>query len=356
MLNQSPQKGRGASENIVNRFMQIEHIPYDDADWLLEDDEPRLKTQFLPDASKSVISYNQSPDVGFDASINPYRGCEHGCIYCYARPTHEYLDFSAGLDFETKIMVKHDAPELLRQAMAHKNWKPQLVGFSGVTDCYQPIERELNITRKCLEVFRDFRNPVVVITKNRLVTRDIDILKELAAYDAVNVLVSVTTLDLELNRVMEPRTSSPKQRLETITELADAGIPVGTLIAPVIPGLTDTEMPAIIEAIADAGSQFASYITLRLPMAVVPLFEEWLEQHYPDRVEKILNRMRSMRGGSLYNPEFDQRMKGTGVHADQLKSMFKVYTQKHGIDRKHPALATRHFRVPQKSGDQIDLF
>ena len=355
MLYTGSKRGRGASANIVNRFMQVDYVPYGDAERLAEDDDSRPKTVYMPDASKSIIAYNDSPDVGFDASINPYRGCEHGCVYCYARPTHEYLDMSAGLDFETRIMVKHEAPELLRNTLSGKNWKPQVVGFSGVTDCYQPVERELMITRGCLEVFLDFRNPVVIITKNRLVTRDIDLLQELASFNAVTVFVSVTTLDLELNRVMEPRTSSPKQRLDTIHQLAEAGIPVGSLIAPVIPGLTDTEMPAVIEAVANAGATFASYIALRLPLAVAPLFETWLDERYPDKKEKVLNRVRSMRGGNLYNSEFDQRMKGTGFHADQLRSMFEVYTRKHGLNRGRNPLCAEYFRVPIHSGDQIEL-
>jgi DNA repair photolyase len=320
------------------------------------EDKSRPRTVYFPDASKSVISFNESPDVGFDASVNPYRGCEHGCVYCYARPTHEYLDMSAGLDFETQIMVKHQAPELLREAMSKKNWTPQVVGFSGITDCYQPVERELEITRGCLEVFRDFRNPVVIITKNRLVTRDIDILQELASFRAVTVFVSVTTLDLKLNRLLEPRSSSPNQRLDTIRQLSNAGIPVGTLVAPVIPGLTDSEIPAILEAVADAGSGFASYIMLRLPHAVAPLFETWLEQQYPDKKEKVLNRMRSIRGGKLYDSDFTQRMRGTGIHAEQLQTIFDVYTKKFGLSRGRRTMATEHFHVPEVAGDQMGLF
>lgn len=355
MLNSGPIRGRGASGNVANRFTQVDYAAYDDADWMAYEESSRPKTVYLPDASKSIISYNESPDVGFDASVNPYRGCEHGCVYCYARPTHEYLDLSAGLDFETRIMVKHQAPALFREALASKRWQPQVVAFSGVTDCYQPIEREFELTRGCLEVALDFRNPVVIITKNRMVARDIDILKELAEFKAVSVFISITSLDLELNRVLEPRTSSPQQRLDTVRELSAAGIPVGVMVAPVIPGLTDTEMPAILEAASEAGASFASYITLRLPMAVAPLFETWLEERYPDRKDKVLNRMRSMRGGALYNPEFDQRMRGTGIHADQLQGMFKVYTQKHGLNRGRKRMTAEHFRVPQRAGDQIEL-
>ena len=352
----SPIRGRGTSENIENRFMQ--RAVEVDGDYLdaREDEEPRPETIFLPDASKSIISYNASPDVGFDASVNPYRGCEHGCAYCYARPTHEYLDLSAGLDFETRIMVKHEASQLLRKELRAKKWTPQLVGLSGVTDCYQPIERELKLTRGCLEVFRDFRNPVVVITKNRMVTRDIDILQEMSAYNSSRVFVSVTTLDLDLNRKLEPRTSSPMQRLDAIHQLSEADISVGALVAPIIPGLNDHEIPQILEAAADAGAHFISYIVLRLPHAVAPLFEDWLEQHVPGQREKVMNRISSMRGGKVYDSDFAQRMKGTGIHAHQIANTFKVYKQKYGLTEPRKPLSTEHFRLPQQSGDQMPLW
>lgn len=349
MQPKTPTRGRGTSTNIQNRFMQRDVIEDE------EEDPTRPKTVFLPDASKSVLSYNASPDVGFDASVNPYRGCEHGCAYCYARPTHEYLDFSAGLDFETRIMVKHHAPDLLRRELRAKKWVPQLIGMSGVTDCYQPIERELELTRGCLEVVRDFRNPVVIITKNRMVTRDIDLLQEMAEYNGARVFVSVTTLDLDLNRKLEPRTSSPVQRLEAIRQLSDAGIPVGALVAPIIPGLNDHEIPSILEAVADAGGQFASYIVLRLPHAVAPLFDTWLEQHAPGHREKVLNRMRSMRGGKNYDSDFQQRMKGSGIHAEQIATIFRVYKQKYHLEVPREPLSTEHFRVPVQPGDQMGL-
>lgn len=351
----SPIRGRGTSENIENRFTRRSLEA--DGDYLdsREEEEPRPQTVFLPDASKSILSYNASPDVGFDASVNPYRGCEHGCAYCYARPTHEYLDLSAGLDFETRIMVKHEAPQLLRKELRAKKWTPQLVALSGVTDCYQPIERELRLTRGCLEVFRDFRNPVAIVTKNRMVTRDIDILQEMAQYNTARVFMSVTTLDLALNRKLEPRTSSPAQRLDAVRQLSEAGISVGALVAPIIPGLNDHEIPKILEAVADAGGQFISYIVLRLPFAVAPLFDAWLEQHAPGQREKVLNRVSSMRGGKLYDADFAQRMKGTGIHAQQIANTFKVYKKKYRLDTPRESLATEHFRIPQESGDQMTL-
>src|SRR4029077_12066963 len=272
------------------------------------DKPPRHQTQYFRDATKSIITRNASPDVGFETSVNPYRGCEHGCIYCYARPTHEYLGFSAGLDFESKIMVKTNAPALLRAELESQGWQPQTLVMSGVTDPYQPIERNLRITRGCLEVLAKFRNPVAIITKNRLVTRDIDLLRELTKYNAVAVNFSVTSLDPNLQRVLEPRTSSPQARLDAIKQLSSAGIPTGVMVAPVIPGLTDHEIPRILDACGKAGAQFAGYTIVRLPWAVAPLFEHWLEEHFPDRKEKVLQRIRHLRGDRLNNSQWHTRM------------------------------------------------
>ena len=307
-----PVRGRGSAGNPKNRFEAIERIPQPADD---NDDTSSPHTQFLTDSSKSIIAYNDSPDVGFDASVNAYRGCEHGCVYCYARPTHEYLGFSAGLDFETKIMVKEDAPELLRKELSSPKWQPQVLAMSGVTDCYQPAEKKRELTRRCLEVLLEFRNPVVIVTKNYLVTRDIDILSELARYQCAGVTISLTTLDPQLSSVMEPRASPPARRLAAIRALAEAGIPVGYLQAPMIPGLTDSEAPAIAQAAVKAGASFAGYVALRLPFAVKSLFEQWLEQHFPDRKEKVLNRIRAIRGGKLNDPNFKSRMKGEGIFA-----------------------------------------
>lgn len=317
------------------------------------DRTPSPQTQFYPDRSKSLIAYNDSPDVGFNASINPYRGCEHGCVYCYARPTHEYLGFSAGLDFETKIMVKDDAPELLHSELSSSKWKPQIVALSGNTDCYQPIEKKKKLTRQCLEVFLDFRNPVVIITKNHLVTRDTDLLSELARYQCVGVTISITTLDPRLASTMEPRASTPERRLAAIRELSDAGVPVGYLQAPMVPGLTEAEAPAIARAAADAGAKFSGYVALRLPFAVKALFEQWLVQYYPERKDKILSRVRSIRGGKLNDPSFTTRMRGEGVFAEQMAKLFHLAQRRSGIHRRWPELSTTHFRRSAK--EQLNL-
>ena len=344
-------RGRGAPRNPLNRFDEVAYVR--DEEWD-EEEAPRPGTQYLPDASKTILATNNSPDIPFEASLNPYRGCEHGCVYCYARPTHEYFGYSAGLDFETKIFVKHDAPELLRKELSKKRWAPKSISISGVTDPYQPIERKLKITRGCLEVLAEFRNPCGIVTKNRLVTRDIDLLQELASFGGVLVFVSVTTLDVALNRVMEPRTSLPQHRLDAIRALADAGIPVGVMIAPIVPGLTDEEIPRIAEAAADAGAKHAGFIMLRLPYAVAPLFEAWLDQHYPARKDRILNRVRSMRGGDLYKSEFGTRMRGEGFHADQIANLFKVACGRFGLNKTGVELSAAAFHRPD--GGQLNLF
>ena len=344
-------RGRGSPDNPKNRFEAIELVP-EPADETDEVSSPH--TEFLTDTSKSIIVYNDSPDVGFDASVNPYRGCEHGCVYCYARPTHEYLGFSSGLDFETKIMVKEDAPELLRKELSRLSWTPQVLAMSGVTDCYQPAEKKRQLTRRCLEVLLEFRNPVMIVTKNYLVTRDIDIFRELARYHCIGVLVSLTTLDRKLSALMEPRASSPARRLAAINQLAEAGIPVGYLQAPMIPGLTDAEAPAIAQAAARAGATFAGYVVLRLPFAVKSLFEQWLELHFPERKEKVLNRIRALRGGKLNDPNFTTRMRGEGIFAQQMADLFQLACKKAGIDNRRPELSTEHFR--RGSTRQLSLF
>ena len=341
--------GRSASWNPANRFEKL-HIDLGDVDLVqidpTEDDErPRRETQFLRDGTKTIIARNQSPDVGFETSINPYRGCEHGCIYCFARPTHEYLGLSAGLDFESKIMVKPDAPKLLEAELSSPKWEPQALIMSGVTDPYQPVERKLRITRGCLEVLAKFRNPVAIITKNRLVTRDIDLLGELARHNASAVNVSVTSLDPNIQRVLEPRTSSPKARLEAVAMLRAAGIPVGVMVAPVIPGLTDHEVPRIVEACAKAGAQFAGYTIVRLPWAIAPLFEHWLDEHFPEKKEKVLQRIRHIRAGKLNDPRWGTRTRGEGVFAEQIRSMFEVACRRAGMNER-PKLSTAAFRRP----------
>lgn len=339
-------RGRGALDNPSGRFERVAQS-IDEHAWFDEEEArcgKQVRTQVFKDTSRSIVATNDSPDIGMEATVNPYRGCEHGCIYCYARPGHEYFGLSAGLDFETKIFVKEDAPRLLAQKLSSKNWQPQVVTLSGVTDCYQPLERSMKITRGCLEVLRDFRNPAVIITKNNLVTRDIDVLAEMAAYECISVNLSVTTLDGGLARIMEPRTSQPAMRLRAIEALAKAGIPVGVMIGPVLPGLTEHEIPAILKAVAGAGATRAHYTMLRLPYGVKDLFVDWLDEHFPDRKEKILNRLRSMRNGKLYDAEFGTRMRGTGFYADQIAQIFNASKKRYGLDAPRKPLSTAHFR------------
>jgi DNA repair photolyase len=342
--------GRGAAGNPKNRFERIEVEPDE-----TEGDEPRPETVYLRDHSRSIIARNDSPDIGFDASINPYRGCSHGCVYCYARPTHEYLGLSAGLDFESRILVKQDAPELLRKELLSSRWNPQVLSMSGVTDPYQPVERRLRITRRCLGVLAEFRNPVIIVTKNYLVTRDLDLLSELASHDAAAVAFSLTTLDDDLRRIMEPRTSRPARRLAAVEKLAAGGIPVGVMTAPVIPGLNDHELPNLLSAAAEAGATFAAYVPVRLPYAVAPLFEDWLARHFPERKDKVLNRIRSMRGGELNDAGFGSRMRGEGLFAQHIAQLFSISCRRAGMgEGRFPKLSTAAFRGG--GGAQPDLF
>lgn len=343
-------KGRGSGENPANRFEQIEFEPSEDE--IREGISP--KTLFYKDTAKSIITYNDSPDVGFNAGINPYRGCEHGCIYCYARPSHEFLGLSLGLDFETNIFVKEDAPELLRKELGSPGYNPETIAISGNTDCYQPAEKRFELTRRCLKVLAEFKNPVGIVTKNYLVTRDKDILKECAKWKGALVALSITTLDPELKRVMEPRTSEPKLRLRAIEELSREGVPVIVMVAPVIPGLTDHELPSLLQAAADAGAIGAGYIMLRLPYGVSDIFTNWLERYFPDRKDKVLNRIKSVRGGNLNSAEFHSRMKGEGIFAEQVKNMFQLSCKKSGLNQEKVSLSTDHFRRP--CGTQLDLF
>jgi DNA repair photolyase len=347
MQGSAQHKGRGAGLNPANRFEKISLEA--DPDWNPEDDRP-LRTEYFRDTTQSVITRNNSPDVGFETSLNPYRGCEHGCVYCFARPTHEYLGFSAGLDFESRIMVKENAPELLRKELSSPKWKPQVLVMSGVTDCYQPIERKLQITRRCLAVLAEFRNPVAIITKNHLVTRDIDLLCELTSHNAAAVNVSVTTLDPTLTPRLEPRASLPQHRLAAIRELSSAGIYVNVMVAPVIPGITDHEIPAIVATAVEAGARSAGCLPVRLPFAVKDLFVEWLDRHFPDRKEKVLGRIRDMRGGKLNDPNFGTRMQGHGVFAEQIHNLFAVACRKAGLGETRAELSTAAFQVPKPPG------
>ena len=345
-----PFRGRGAAINPPNRF---DRIVYEDDPDSVEGDVPAPKTELFRDASRSILSWNESPDVGFDVSVNPYRGCAHGCSYCFARPTHETLGFSSGLDFETKILVKPNAPELLREALSKKSWKPQTIALSGVTDAYQPVERKLRLTRRCLEVLAEFRNPVLIVTKNHLVARDRDLLADLARDRAAGVFISITSLDGALQRRLEPRASPPERRLEAVRELTSAGVPVGVLVAPVIPALNDHEMPAILEAAARAGARSAGYVPLRLPYAVKEIFARWLEDHFSDRKEKVLARVRSLRGGKLNDPSFGSRLRGEGVFAEEIRALFGIACRRAGIAERRIELSAAAFRRP--GGDQLRL-
>lgn len=341
---------RGAAENPANRFERLRSVADPDLEPPPDDDdagEPApVPTLYLRDPTRTLLAHNESPDLGFDTSLNPYRGCSHGCNYCYARPTHEYLGFSAGLDFETRILVKEDAPELLRRTLAAPRWSPRTVALSGVTDAYQPIERRLRLTRRCLEVFAEFRNPVAVVTKGALVARDADLLGELARHDAAAVHVSLTSLDRELQRRLEPRASSPRHRLAAIEALAAAGVPVGVMLAPVIPGLTEHEIPAILEAAARAGATRAGIVMLRLPHGLAHLFERWLERHEPLRRERVLARIREVRGGALNDPRFGSRMRGSGLYAEQIHALFELGCRRAGLSRERTRLSTAAFRRP----------
>lgn len=341
----SAQRGRGAGGNLTGRFekQSIERDP---------GEEVRADTQFIEDHSRTILTRNDSPDIPFSLSINPYRGCEHGCIYCYARPTHEYLGYSAGLDFESRILVKKNAAELLRKELLKPSYQPEVINISGVTDCYQPAERKFRVTRACLEVLNEFRNPFTVITKNHLVTRDLDLFASMAEINGTAVFITVTSLDPDLTAILEPRTSRPSARLEAIRALSGAGVSVGVLIAPVIPAITDHEMPSILEAAAGAGAKFAAFTPVRLPLSVAPLFAEWLGNHFPDRKEKVLSRIKSMRGGKLNDPNFSSRMQGEGEFADLLGQVFARYTKKYGLNQKELRLSTEYFQTP---GGQLSL-
>jgi DNA repair photolyase len=346
-------RGRGAGHNTPNRFERL-HVEPLDIELAPDDFPPLLQTTFYRDSSHSILARNDSPDLPFTYSINPYRGCEHGCVYCYARPSHEYLGFSAGLDFESRIMVKLEAPRLLEETFRKKNWEPQMVAFSGNTDCYQPVERQLRLTRQCLEVFLKFRNPVGIVTKNAMITRDIDLLKAMARHNLVHVMISITSLNPQLIRRMEPRTSSPDTRLAAIAQLAQEGIPVGVNAAPIIPGLTDEEIPAILHAAAERGAASAGFILLRLPGAVKPLFLEWVRREFPDRASKILNRIRDTRSGDMSDPRFGSRMTGEGKIAQAIEDLFALHAARLNLETRWCGISTEAFSRPGEG--QMNLF
>jgi DNA repair photolyase len=359
MPNPLAPKGRGAHGNPPNRFgLPIYQTDLDN----LQNDAEALEvlrnpaTEYLPDRARTVVTENDSPDIPFRFSLNPYRGCLHGCAYCYARPTHEYLGLGAGLDFETKIFVKEDAPGLFRDFLARDRWRPEPITLSGVTDCYQPAERRFRLTRGCLEVAAEARQPITVITKNALVVRDLDLFRDLAADRLIHVVLSVTTLDAGLARSMEPRTSTPGARLAAVRALAAAGVPVVVLMAPIIPGLTDSEIPAVLGAAKEAGAAAAGWVMLRLPLAVAPVFLEWLRRERPDAARRVEGRIREVREGKLNNAQFGERMRGKGEIARQIGALFRMFARRHGLDGGLPAFDCTRFRPPRSRSGVRPLF
>ncbi len=340
---QSPVAGRGSSFNPKNRFASTDSRFDENQDGQNEALAEKPDTIFITDHAKSIITWNDSPDIPFEAGINPYRGCEHGCVYCYARQTHEYLGYSSGLDFESRILVKKDAAALLEKELSSPKWKPVPLVLSGITDVYQPAERRFELTRSILKVLARFRNPASIITKNFLITRDLDILKEMHAFQGISVAISLTTLDPALARVLEPRASSPARRLEAIKMLSDAGIPVMVMMAPIIPALNSREIPQVLKAAREAGARAGHYTVLRLPFANKELFEKWLEDHFPLRKDKVLSQIRELRGGELNDSAFHKRMRGQGPFADMIRKIFTLAREKNAFPNDMPALSTESF-------------
>ena len=359
-------KGRGAVSNIAHRFESVaREIDADAAeaerisgDGLSLDDDalPALATTTTLETAKSLITYNESPDIGFDRSINPYRGCEHGCIYCFARPSHSYLNLSPGLDFETKLVAKRNAVELLQRELAVPSYKPEVIALGVITDAYQPIERDLKLTRGIVEILTRTRHPFGLITKSSLIERDIDLLAPAAADGVVAATISITTLDHSLSRILEPRAASPTRRLRTVRALAEAGIPVSVNVAPVIPFINEPEIEHVLESAAEAGAWQAHYTVLRLPWEVAPLFMQWLEAHFPDRKERVMNRMREMRGGKNYDAQFGKRMTGEGTWAALIRQRFAKAAAKFGLNREIPPLRNDLFIATRVETPQLDLF
>lgn len=348
----TPFKGRGTASTLPGRFATSVTELNDDGE-----PAPNPATTLTRETAKSLITRNRSPDVPFNLSVNPYRGCEHGCVYCFARPSHAYLDLSPGIDFETKLTVKHNAAELLATELRKPGYNCEPIALGINTDAYQPVEKEQGVVRQMLEVALAFRQPVSIITKSALILRDIDLLVPMAAQRLVQVGISVTTLDNNLKRIMEPRTAAPAARLKVIRELKAAGVPVSVLIAPVIPLINDHELESIVQAVSEAGADVAAYIMLRLPHEVAPLFVEWLHQHFPDRADHVLNRIKDLRGGKLYNSEFGKRMTGEGIYADLINQRFHLALKKADLaGRKMPPFNCSAFKPPPQRGEQLGLF
>ena len=349
-------KGRGARSNATGRYEPEQHQSFDDG-WTRDDAEAApLRTTLTPEHARTIIARNDSPDIGFDRSINPYKGCEHGCIYCYARPSHAWMGLSPGLDFESKLFFKPEGPRLLEQELAARRYVCKRIHIGGNTDPYQPVEREHRITRGLLEVMRRFNQPFSIITKSNLITRDVDILGPMGRENLAQAFVSITTLDRDLARTMEPRAATPARRLDAVKRLADAGVPVGVGFAPVIPGLNDHELESILEAAAKAGATRAMYVTLRLPLEIKDLFQEWLADARPDRAARVMSLVRQTRGGKDYDADWSQRMKGTGPVADLIAVRFKAAVKRYGLDGPRRELDVTQFKVPADARPQLELF
>ncbi len=348
-------RGRGSGSNASGRFETTQRVLLDDGWGSLDEDLPKLRTTILRDASRTIITRNKSPDISFDRSINPYKGCEHGCIYCFARPTHAYLGLSPGLDFETILFEKPNAAQLLEQELRDPNYKPRVIAMGTNTDPYQPIERTRMITRQVLEVLLAFGHPVTIVTKSALITRDIDILSALAKRNLTKVALSVTTLDRKLSRKMEPRASTPGRRIEALKQLSDAGIPTAVMVAPVIPALNDAEIEEILERAVEVGVKQAAYIILRMPLEIKDLFREWLEEHYPDRAAHVIDLIRQMRNGKDYDAQWGKRMRGTGPYAEMIARRVHLATRRLGLNHIVSDLDVTQFKPPLKPGDQMAL-
>ncbi|SIO26846.1 DNA repair photolyase [Rhodovulum sp. ES.010] len=347
--------GRGAGHNPANRFERLSTEAVDDG-WARDDDLPVLRTELRLERPRTVITRNRSPDVPFDRSINPYRGCEHGCIYCFARPSHAWLGLSPGFDFEARLVARPEAPDVLARELSRPSYRPRTIAIGTNTDPYQPVERAQRITRRLLEVLLAFRHPVGLVTRGNLIERDLDVLGELAALGLVRVGVSLTTLDAGLARSMEPRAPSPARRLATIERLAGAGVEVRAMVAPVIPGLTDHELESILKRAKVAGAVAATWVMLRLPLEVSAMFQDWLERHQPGKAARVMARLREMHGGRDYCPDWGKRMRGEGLYAAMIARRFRVAAARLALDRDLPALRTDLFRVPPRPGDQLELF
>jgi DNA repair photolyase len=352
-------QGRGALSNHVGRYEKQARVLVDDGwddGWRAEDGAPPpLRTEVIIDATRSIIARNRSPDISFDRSINPYRGCEHGCIYCFARPTHAYLGMSPGADFETRLFAKPNAAELLAKELRAPGYVPRVIAMGTNTDPYQPLEKKMRITRSILEVLRDFQHPVAIVTKSPLILRDLDILSEMAAMGLAKAALSVTSLDRKLAREMEPRAGTPARRLQAIAGLAQAGVPAGVMFAPAIPALNDHEMEAVLEAAATAGARSAGYVLLRLPLEIKDLFREWLEAKVPGRARHVMALIRQMRGGKDYDSQWNTRMRGTGPYAQMMRQRFQLATKKFGLNQEYRPMAINNFRRPPRIGDQLSL-